>query len=475
MFDEILNFLDANTQVVVIVFAIAALLFEIINIRREQRKFIVELTRVHQDNLRLQLETLKEKREEDTLGIEERRLSEVNVDLDSQLLLTDPSEEYSQETPFVICNISLENIGDGPVDVLAALASSRIMNSKYKYGIGLRSRDVAWNDFETHFWNHTNPEGLFTGTSTTRDMVTSEDDFIRLAAHEKGAVRRIDAVNNVALLKQRTPVYMVYRVFLVARGYPLGEVLRQLGAAPPKLLESTDEQQLQFRSLAQPNYGRWRGVQLALLNLSHIAFKVASNDKDPLEYMAEPDGWRFFLLHHQEFTMPMNTPSGRLTVDAIAEMFWEKFYPDRILPPNFGADPIYEQAREFCTTYLKDMLMSWNTLRQTIASCQNYDPDHPYLHDDLIERIRPEDDGKQPPNEGYPMRIHCDNFYRKRWLNLMREGYLISRPFAHQTIGGKPVYTVEDIPDDPRLLEPFVMRTHYVFNTLDLDKSKNWN
>lgn len=132
-------------------------------------------------------------------------------------------------------------------------------------------------------------------------MLARPTHYIRLAAHERGALRRIDAVNDVNIFSREAPLHLMYRVFIVMRGYSLGEILCQLGGGPLDPLQNVDLNQVQFRALAQPNYTRWQAVQRALLHLNRLAFRLATNEHDPLGKLTEQDAWRFFLLHHEEF------------------------------------------------------------------------------------------------------------------------------------------------------------------------------
>ncbi len=182
--------------------------------------------------------------------------------------------------------------------------SARVLSNSHKPGIGLRSRDVEWDDYKQYFWTHSDPESPFAGVSTTKNMLARPNHYIRLAAHEHGALRRIDAINNVKAFTQEAPLHVMFRVFIVMRGYPLGEILRQLGGGPPDPLQNVDLNQVQFRALAQPNYTRWQAVQRALLHLNGLAFRLAASEDDPLGYLTDQDAWRFFLLHHTEFASP---------------------------------------------------------------------------------------------------------------------------------------------------------------------------
>jgi hypothetical protein len=451
-------------------------------------------------------------REQVNLATEQRRVAEVNVRLRKSLLLTAPAtdiEKAENETPFTIFSLSLKNDGDGPVDILASLTASRIMSSHYRSGMGLHNRDVEWEDHQPFFWNQAaatrkagiekDGEGetpLFTGISTTRTMVAAGDEFTRLAPHEIGTLRRIDGVNDPIQLVSRAPVYMLYRVFLVARGYPLGEILRQQGAVPPELLQSVNRQLLNFQTVAQPNYASWSKVQEALLNLSRMAFKVASGEQDALGKLAYPDAFRFFLLRHKEFTGQIGLVDGeKKTMNEVASQFWEflsQFYPKYQLPKNFGADEsdqAYQQAQKKCQEWLKPMLKSWESLNEDIKQCREY-PTKGYPPD-LFRGALLCPDGC--PDEGYCVRVHTDPVYHSLWLTLLDEGYLLSKPFPltlnQDSNGAKKLAKAKlsraskkpevptagkelggyDMPADPRVLEPFVMRVHYFQATLNVD------
>lgn len=85
------------------------------------------------------------------------------------------------------------------------------------------------------------------------------------------------------------------------------------------------------------------------------------------------------------------------------------------------------------------------------------------------------------PEEAYPRLIHSDDEYRERNLALLREGYLVSKPFARKRVrlgkrfsilGTRRHYGPGDIPDDPRVLEPYMIRTHYYLETVDLENKR---
>ena len=203
-------------------------------------------------------------------------------------------------------------------------------------------------------------------------MLARPNHYIRLAAHEHGALRRIDAINNVKAFTQEAPLHVMFRVFIVMRGYPLGEILRQLGGGPPDPLQNVDLNQVQFRALAQPNYTRWQAVQRALLHLNRLAFRLAASEDDPLGYLTDQDAWRFFLLHHTEFASP--DVEKRLK-DATKEV--EGVFPELILHPNFHQHSEFATLQAKCQALLQPMIAEWNHLKETVLAAAEYVPSPP--------------------------------------------------------------------------------------------------
>jgi hypothetical protein len=486
--EEVLKLLQSNSNLLSFIVVFSTALFLYFDYRSDRRA------------------RREEQRKQDNLGLERRRLTEVNIKLQHELRVTSPREvedstvditrgdaaSYKGENPFAVFHLPLHNIGDGPVDILGMLVSGRVLSTIAAPTVGRRSRDVQWNDYQQSYWDDEQCDGLFCGISTTKHLVSSRDYFVRLAANEEIALRRIDAVNNVSLLRQTLGRYgeinLMYRAFLVARGYPLGEILRQLGGGPPDPLLNLKKELLEFQTLAQPNYFRWRELQLALLNLNQFAFRLAvSSEKehDPLGKIALPDAWRFFLLHHWEFASGIAGAPERLQkmrkerqMNAGAESFVPSLaienamaylkeneqYPDLQLPDNWKQDD--EQRRKFvrvrdhCRGMLAPMVESWERLRETIERSQRYATERYSSNEFQRNREAPQ----HCPDEGYPRRIHMDADYYERWFALLREGYMISRPFPPTRKGlrfMKAVRYRDSVPDDPRVLEAFVMRTHY--------------
>jgi hypothetical protein len=71
------------------------------------------------------------------------------------------------------------------------------------------------------------------------------------------------------------------------------------------------------------------------------------------------------------------------------------------------------------------------------------------------------------PDKGYPRMIHTQLEYRERRFALMHEGYLFTKPFRPTRFRVGPLAfaqrrapTHQDIPADPRALEPYSVRPY---------------
>lgn len=465
---------------------------------------IVTVLGVAVGGVALFLDYRNDRRANDTFGIERRRLSEVNLKVKHNVRLIRVREKTQKQEPasqreqgaYMVLRMPLKNIGDGPIDILGMLASARTLTyEQWENGIGARSRDVEWSDYHTSYWNRKDiSHNVFAGLSTTKSLVNATDNFTRLAAKEYGAMRRLDAVVGMRALHEAQAIHVMYRVFAVARGYSLGEILRQLGGGPPDPATNVRQELLQFQRLAQPNYRRWSALQKALINLNRFAFRLAifdvdhlttdtDPDKDPLHAhdplgaLVTPDAWRLFLLRHWEFIddgshapeglpskyeKPFRLPPGGMKR---ASEIAEKAFPNRRLPDVWDNETKRKirDVHAQCARELAPFVEAWKRLLADIQRCEANDPD------DFKGRLP-----KGCPNEGYPRMIHGDSEYRERWFALMKEGYLVSKPFQRSRIhigfiraGGRHRNLSKvDIPEDPRVLEPFVMRTYYFLDTL---------
>jgi len=440
----------------------------------------------------------EERRGDQILSMQRIRLTETNLATNHRLEKIDAGGA----APMVSFNLTLANIGDGPLDILCALMCARVLDAGYRPGIGTHGRNVEWGDHRPFYWNERDSTGRFAGLSTTKSMVISADQYMRLAPGAKGVLRRKDAMRPAQQLSTNRGLSLKYQGFVVARGYPLGEIWRQLGGRPPDLLESLDLARLQFRAIARPDLHRWRCVQEALFNLNRLVFRLAlegsaykssydrqikkgvdedtakrtaeieaaSMAQDPLGLLMTPDAWRFFLLHHMEFVDLRGHPAADTDpskvavkgnpelqdVTALMETLTQRvkaeYLPDLIVPDDFTTDPNYREARDVCCGRLQHVVASWNRLTQVIEECRKYRITQ--AAGNFISNSSGE--GSKAADDGYVYFIKNEQTHRNLWLAYLREGYLISKPFPRK---GKPsdYYDEYDIPEDPRDLEPYVM------------------
>jgi hypothetical protein len=299
----------------------------------------------------------------------------------------------------------------------------------------------------------------------------SDTQFPRLSVGEDMDLLRVDAVNHINAFRSLESQTLIYRVFLVARGYSLGEILRQLGGRPPDPVRTVRPELLQFQSLAQPTYSRWFYLQKAMFIINRFVFRLATDDPDPLGKLSTPDAWRLFLLHHWDFidedeawprTLPAQyrQPLPKNTSKLVSEDVKKRWYPQQLLPDDWSMNPgeqrRYQEAREYCRDKLRTQVDRWEQLLKKIKEAENYRP--PKVVESSRAKLSP-----QAPYEWFPQLIRGeqrDEEACQRWLALMQEGYLISAPLARKG-HERDRFTEDDIPLDPRVLEPFVMRTHY--------------
>jgi hypothetical protein len=452
----------------------------------------------------------EERRSDQILSMQRIRLTETNLKTKHQLELLDAGVA----APMASFNLTLSNIGDGPIDILCALMCGRMLDLRFRPGIGTHGRNVEWDDHRPYYWNDRDSTGLFTGLSTTKSMIAAPDQYLRLAPGAKGVLRRKDAVRPVQSAHANKTISLKYQGFVVARGYPLGEIWRQLGGRPPDLIESLDLARLQFRAIARPDLHRWRCVQEALFNLNRLVFRLALEGsalakggntagvdqnilaaqhatpdadaaakqaaeaegvqlaQDPLGLLMTPDAWRLFLLHHMEFVDLRDHPGdendpAREAVKGSADLqdvttlmerltqdIKKQYLPNLIVPDDFATNSAYIDARATCYRQLKHVVDSWSRLTQVIAHCRDF---RIISASSGSATGRPAERGTAAV-DGYVHLIKTDPAHQNLWLAYLREGYLVSKPFPRK---GKSndFYDAEDIPEDPRDLEPYVMLT----------------
>lgn len=217
-------------------------------------------------------------------------------------------------------DLTLENVGEGSVDVLACLVAAREL-AHQGYDIVERGRDVQWDDLTTHYWD-SDKNCISPGLSTTKHIVFAQDALARIKSHSRKTLARVDQV------RERDgdgDIYLLYRAFVAARS----------------------------SSRAVEDVQAWATLQRAMLNVNAPAFREASAEQDPLGLVASPDGWRLFLHHHQHLADPK---LSQLRVAATRE---ESLIAD---PVEFEKvhNRLDAELQAYCT---KVLLPSWRLFR----------------------------------------------------------------------------------------------------------------
>ncbi|HEV2236576.1 MAG TPA: hypothetical protein VGR57_07930, partial [Ktedonobacterales bacterium] len=193
-----------------------------------------------------------------------------------------------QDSQFLIFQLDVENIGDGPVDVWACLVAARELNAgDHKESWG---GNIEWNDLDPYYFDTETPEWEhLAGISNTRHIVYSQGDYIQLDPKEHDRLTRIDRIDPV-----KRHVTLLYRTFLVGHGYG-GE----------------------FRKQRPRDMVAWQRLQQSLFNLSGPSFRILFNERDPLDQVADIDGFPCFLLYHRAFTDDHRDQIGWTKIDWI--------------------------------------------------------------------------------------------------------------------------------------------------------------
>lgn len=166
-------------------------------------------------------------------------------------------------------DLSLENVGEGTVDVLACLVAARELEDQGAE-VAAEGRDAQWDDLTRHYWNE-GDRSFSPGLSTTKHIVYAPDALGRVKAHSRKTLARVDQVRDFD-----GEIYLLYRAFVAARR--------------------------SSRNVA--DLEAWTALQRALLNINAPAFREASAEQDPLGMVATPDGWRLFLHHFERLADP---------------------------------------------------------------------------------------------------------------------------------------------------------------------------
>jgi hypothetical protein len=207
-------------------------------------------------------------------------------------------------TQFLIFRLNIENIGDGPVDIWACLVAARELNpGDHRESWG---GNVEWNDLDPYYFDTKVPEyQALAGISNTRHCVYSQDDYLQLDPHEKDTVTRIDRIEPVT--NYRT---LLYRAFLVGRGYG---GIRGKGDG-------------QVRDILA-----WQRLQQAMFNISGPSFRILFDEDDPLDRVADRDGWQCFMLYHMAFIDDARNSKGWTHIDELnakLEGWWGRVHTE---------------------------------------------------------------------------------------------------------------------------------------------------
>ncbi len=174
--------------------------------------------------------------------------------------LQPPDREPQPGKRLLRLDLTLENVGEGTVDILACLVAARELERQGQEVVE-EGRDAQWSDLTRHYWN-AGEQCFSPGLSTTKHTVYAPDALARVKSHSRKTLARVDQVRDF-----EGEVYLLYRAFVVAR----------------RATRNTADLQ------------GWTTLQRALLNVNAPAFREVSAEEDPLGLVANPDGWRLFL------------------------------------------------------------------------------------------------------------------------------------------------------------------------------------
>ncbi len=404
------------------------------------------------------LEQRKDERQQYAVDIQRRRLSEHNIDLRIRARLFNHHEARGDQIgpptkPFVVASVDLNNIGDGPVDMLACLVAGRALDDLKVPGLATQARDVGWEDLVPYFWNNEQIFGppashpLFTGLSTTKNITYSPEQVVRLDPKQHEELIRIDAITNLEEMYERGHINLEYKVFTVALGYPLLDV-RGSG-------DESERLHLYKLDLARPNYTRWANLERALDTVNRFTFRLALNGlqareqqtqywvNDPLGRLAHAEAFRCFLLYHWDFleevgAAPPGAPNPRAAerqsmrrVNDVKDEVQERYHVYD--PPSEQAADYpqrFADASDYCYRALTPLVDAWKQLNEKIDFCTK----GAGSFDELIK--------KDPESKA-------------RWDALQADGYFLTR-----------VPDKRLIPSDLLALERYAIRTTYVLVTV---------
>jgi hypothetical protein len=162
-----------------------------------------------------------------------------------------------------------------------------------------------------------------------------------------------------------------------------------------------------------------------------------------------------------------NVQDVTTSMEKLTQEIKQHYLPDLIVPDNFSTNSSYCAARTKCYDELQSVVQSWTRLMKLINDCRDY-----RMTAAAIGSV-PTGQGEHgvAADDGYVHMIKTDSVQQNLWLAYLREGYLISKPFPRQG-KSRDYYDADDIPDDPRDLEPYVMLALSLDTTLPPERMR---
>jgi hypothetical protein len=221
-------------------------------------------------------------------------------------------------------DLTMENVGEGTVDVLACLVAARELERLGQDTVE-DGRDAQWSDLTRHYWN-AGDDCFSPGLSTTKHIVYAPDALARIKSHSHKTLARVDQVRDFS-----DQVYLLYRAFVVARR----------------------------ASSAAGDLAQWTMLQRALLNVNAPSFREASAEEDPLGLVANADGWRLFLHHFEPLADP-KLPQLRRQADREQAAITHD-------PAEYARtrDRLDAELQDYCR---RNLLPAWRAFRADLAT-----------------------------------------------------------------------------------------------------------
>lgn len=296
----------------------------------------------------------RNRHDETRLLLERRRISYRNLNITHEIVLThgaapdgevpDPQRAISISTPmsglsqFLIFRLNIRNIGDGPVDIWACLTAARELNVVHHREAW--GGNIEWEDLDPYYFDTPLPQGgKLAGISNTRHIVYSQDDYLQFDPKEEDTLTRIDRIDEV-----ESDLTLLYRAFLVGRGYANEQ---------PSLDERPKRDVFARQQLQQ-----------AIFNISGPSFRILLGEDDPLNWVADRDGWQCFMLYHSAFTEDKRDEIGWTHIDWL----------NNDLEGEWGRTHSEQEAKARCEQELAaektHWKRHWEVFKQAVAKCK---------------------------------------------------------------------------------------------------------